>query len=144
METMIENAVAEVENANVDNGVAVTFDELVKSVWDGDVVLDRREAVQYIDANGKRLMDEGIVVVDDGCRITFTRHNPVVKSVVSHEYRMPDFADQVRGLVRQSIDGDGMVNLLLNGAAGCIAGNTKIKIRRIGNGTTPIKKVFDK
>ena len=141
METMIENAVAEVENANVDNGAAVTFDELVKSVWDGDVVLDRKEAVQYIDANGKRLMDEGIVVVDDGCRITFTRHNPVVKSVVSHKYRMPDFADQVRGLVRQSIDGDGMVNLLLNGAAGCIAGNTKIKIRFCYNSRRYFKRI---
>jgi MoxR-like ATPase len=31
---------------------------------------------------------------------------------------MPDFSDQVRGLVRQSIDGDGMVNVLLNGSAG--------------------------
>ena len=115
METMVENRVADVEN---DKDVALTLDELVKKVWDGDVVLDRREAVQYIDANGKRLMDEGIVVVDDGCRITFTRHNPVVKSVVSHKYRMPDFAGQVRSLVRQSIDGEGMVNLICTGAMG--------------------------
>lgn len=146
METMTENSIAEIENANANNGVAMTLDELVRKVWKGDVVLDDNDAVKYIDddENGKRLMEEGIVVVRDGSVITFTRHNPIVRNVVSHRYRMPDFADQVRGLVRQSIDGDGMVNLLLQGAAGCIAGNTKIKIRRIGNGTTPIKKVFDK
>lgn len=142
METMVENRVADVENAKA---VALTLDELVKKVWKGDVVLDDNDATQYIgDENSNRLMEEGIVVVRDGGRITFTRHNPIVRNVVSHKYRMPDFAEQVRGLVRQSIDGNGMVNLLLQGCAGCIAGNTKIKIRRIGNGTTPIKKVFDK
>ena len=124
METMTENSIAEIENANANNGVAMTLDELVRKVWKGDVVLDDNDAVKYIDdANGKRLMEEGIVVVRDGSVITFTRHNPIVRNVVSHRYRMPDFADQVRGLVRQSIDGDGMVNLLLQGAAG--AGKTE-------------------
>ena len=119
METMTENSIAEIENANANNGVAMTLDELVRKVWKGDVVLDDSDAVKYIDdANGKRLMEEGIVVVRDGSAITFTRHNPIVRNVVSHRYRMPDFADQVRGLVRQSIDGDGMVNLLLQGAMG--------------------------
>ena len=119
METMTENSIAEIENANANNGVAMTLDELVRKVWKGDVVLDDNDAVKYIDdANGKRLMEEGIVVVRDGSAITFTRHNPIVRNVVSHRYRMPDFADQVRGLVRQSIDGDGMVNLLLQGAMG--------------------------
>ena len=119
METMTENSIAEIENANASNGVAMTLDELVRKVWKGDVVLDDNDAVKYIDdANGKRLMEEGIVVVRDGSGITFTRHNPIVRNVVSHKYRMPDFADQVRGLVRQSIDGDGMVNLLLQGAMG--------------------------
>ena len=119
METMTENSIAEIENANANNGVAMTLDELVRKVWKGDVVLDDSDAVKYIDdANGKRLMEEGIVVVRDGSAITFTRHNPIVRNVVSHKYRMPDFADQVRGLVRQSIDGDGMVNLLLQGAMG--------------------------
>ena len=119
METMTENSIAEIENANANNGVAMTLDELVRKVWKGDVVLDDNDAVKYIDdANGKRLMEEGIVVVRDGSVITFTRHNPIVRNVVSHKYRMPDFADQVRGLVRQSIDGDGMVNLLLQGAMG--------------------------
>ena len=119
METMTENSIAEIENANASNGVAMTLDELVRKVWKGDVVLDDNDAVKYIDdANGKRLMEEGIVVVRDGSVITFTRHNPIVRNVVSHRYRMPDFADQVRGLVRQSIDGDGMVNLLLQGAMG--------------------------
>ena len=119
METMTENPIAEIENANANNGVAMTLDELVRRVWKGDVVLDDSDAVKYIDdANGKRLMEEGVVVVRDGSVITFTRHNPIVRNVVSHKYRMPDFADQVRGLVRQSIDGDGMVNLLLQGAMG--------------------------
>ena len=119
METMTENSIAEIENANANNGVAMTLDELVRKVWKGDVVLDDNDAVKYIDdANGKRLMEEGIVVVRDGSVITFTRHNPIVRNVVSHKYRMPDFADQVRGLVRQSIDGNGMVNLLLQGAMG--------------------------
>ena len=119
METMTENSIAEIENANANNGVAMTLDELVRKAWKGDVVLDDSDAVKYIDdANGKRLMEEGIVVVRDGSAITFTRHNPIVRNVVSHKYRMPDFADQVRGLVRQSIDGDGMVNLLLQGAMG--------------------------
>lgn len=119
METMTENSIAEIENANANNGVAMTLDELVRKVWKGDVVLDDNDAVKYIDdANGKRLMEEGIVVVRDGSVITFTRHNPIVRNVVSHRYRMPDFADQVRGLVRQSIDGDGMVNILLQGAMG--------------------------
>ena len=119
METMTENSIAEIENANASNGVAMTLDELVRKVWKGDVVLDDNDAVKYIDdANGKRLMEEGIVVVRDGSGITFTRHNPIVRNVVSHRYRMPDFADQVRGLVRQSIDGNGMVNLLLQGAMG--------------------------
>ena len=119
METMTENSIAEIENANANNGVAMTLDELVRKVWKGDVVLDDSDAVKYIDdANGKRLMEEGVVVVRDGSAITFTRHNPIVRNVVSHKYRMPDFADQVRGLVRQSIDGDGMVNLLLQGAMG--------------------------
>ena len=119
METMTENSIAEIENANASNGVAMTLDELVRKVWKGDVVLDDNDAVKYIDdANGKRLMEEGIVVVRDGSVITFTRHNPIVRNVVSHKYRMPDFADQVRGLVRQSIDGDGMVNILLQGAMG--------------------------
>lgn len=119
METMTENSIADIENANANNGVAMTLDELVRKVWKGDVVLDDNDAVKYIDdANGKRLMEEGIVVVRDGSVITFTRHNPIVRNVVSHKYRMPDFADQVRGLVRQSIDGDGMVNLLLQGAMG--------------------------
>ena len=119
METMTENSIAEIENANANNGVAMTLDELVRKVWKGDVVLDDSDAVKYIDdANGKRLMEEGIVVVRDGSGITFTRHNPIVRNVVSHKYRMPDFADQVRGLVHQSIDGDGMVNLLLQGAMG--------------------------
>ena len=119
METMTENSIAEIENANANNGAAMTLDELVRKVWKGDVVLDDNDAVKYIDdANGKRLMEEGIVVVRDGSAITFTRHNPIVRNVVSHRYRMPDFADQVRGLVRQSIDGDGMVNLLLQGAMG--------------------------
>ena len=119
METMTENSIAEIENDNASNGVAMTLDELVRKVWKGDVVLDDSDAVKYIDdANGKRLMEEGIVVVRDGSAITFTRHNPIVRNVVSHKYRMPDFADQVRGLVRQSIDGDGMVNLLLQGAMG--------------------------
>lgn len=119
METMTENSIAEIENANANNGAAMTLDELVRKVWKGDVVLDDNDAVKYIDdANGKRLMEEGVVVVRDGSAITFTRHNPIVRNVVSHKYRMPDFADQVRGLVRQSIDGDGMVNLLLQGAMG--------------------------
>ena len=119
METMTENSIAEIENANDNNGVAMTLDELVRKVWKGDVVLDDSDAVKYIDdANGKRLMEEGIVVVRDGSAITFTRHNPIVRNVVSHKYRMPDFADQVRGLVRQSIDGDGMINILLQGAMG--------------------------
>ena len=119
METMTENSIAEIENANVNNGAAMTLDELVRKVWKGDVVLDDNDAVKYIDdANGKRLMEEGVVVVRDGSVITFTRHNPIVRNVVSHKYRMPDFADQVRGLVRQSIDGDGMVNILLQGAMG--------------------------
>ena len=119
METMTENSIAEIENANASNGVAMTLDELVRKVWKGDVVLDDNDAVKYIDdANGKRLMEEGIVVVRDGSVITFTRHNPIVRNVVSHKYRMPDFADQVRGLVRQSIDGDGMINILLQGAMG--------------------------
>lgn len=119
METMTENSIAEIENANANNGVAMTLDELVRKVWKGDVVLDDNDAVKYIDdANGKRLMEEGIVVVRDGSAITFTRHNPIVRNVVSHKYRMPDFADQVRGLVRQSIDGDGMINILLQGAMG--------------------------
>ena len=116
METMVENRVADVENAK---DVALTLDELVKKVWKGDVILDKGDATQYIsDENSNRLMEEGIVVVKDGGRITFTRHNPVVRNVVSHKYRMPDFAEQVRNLVRQSIDGDGMVNLLLQGCAG--------------------------
>ena len=119
METMTENSIAEIENANANNGAAMTLDELVRKVWKGDVVLDDNDAVKYIhDANGKRLMEEGIVVVRDGSAITFTRHNPIVRNVVSHKYRMPDFADQVRGLVRQSIDGDGMVNILLQGGMG--------------------------
>ena len=119
METMTENSIAEIENANASNGVAMTLDELVGKVWKGDVVLDDNDAVKYIDdANGKRLMEEGIVVVRDGSGITFTRHNPIVRNVVSHKYRMPDFAGQVRNLVRQSIDGDGMVNILLQGCAG--------------------------
>ena len=116
METMVENRVADVENAK---DVALTLDELVKKVWKGDVILDKGDATQYIsDENSNRLMEEGIVVVRDGGRITFTRHNPVIKNVVSHKYRMPDFAGQVRSLVRQSIDGDGMVNILLQGCAG--------------------------
>ena len=116
METMVENRVADVENAK---DVVLTLDELVKKVWKGDVILDKGDATQYIsDENSNRLMEEGIVVVRDGGRITFTRHNPVIKNVVSHKYRMPDFAGQVRNLVRQSIDGDGMVNLLLQGCAG--------------------------
>ena len=121
METKVENGIAEIENdnANASSSVAMTFDELVKKVWKGDVVMDEKEAVKYSgDANGNLLMNEGIVVVKDGSRITFTRHNPIVKNAVSHKYRMPDFADQVRGLVRQSVDGDGMVNILLNGSAG--------------------------
>ena len=116
METMVENRVADVENAK---DVVLTLDELVKKVWKGDVILDKGDATQYIsDENSNRLMEEGIVVVRDGGRITFTRHNPIVRNVVSHKYRMPDFAGQVRNLVRQSIDGDGMVNLLLQGCAG--------------------------
>ena len=116
METMVENRVADVENAK---DVVLTLDELVKKVWKGDVILDKGDATQYIsDENSNRLMEEGIVVVRDGGRITFTRHNPVIKNVVSHKYRMPDFAEQVRSLVRQSVDGDGMVNLLLQGCAG--------------------------
>ena len=116
METMVENRVADVENAK---DVAMTLDELVKKVWKEDVILDKGDATQYIgDENSNRLMEEGIVVVKDGGRITFTRHNPVVRNVVSHKYRMPDFAGQVRNLVRQSIDGNGMVNLLLQGCAG--------------------------
>ena len=116
METMVENRVADVENVK---DVVLTLDELVKKVWKGDVILDKGDATQYIsDENSNRLMEEGIVVVKDGGRITFTRHNPVIKNVVSHKYRMPDFAGQVRSLVRQSIDGDGMVNPLLQGCAG--------------------------
>ena len=116
METMVENRVADVENVK---DVVLTLDELVKKVWKGDVILDKGDATQYIsDENSNRLMEEGIVVVRDGGRITFTRHNPVIKNVVSHKYRMPDFAEQVRSLVRQSVDGDGMVNLLLQGCAG--------------------------
>jgi MoxR-like ATPase len=116
METMVENRVADVENAK---DVAMTLDELVKKVWKEDVILDNGDAVQYIgDENSNRLMEEGIVVVRDGGRITFTRHNPIVRNVVSHKYRMPDFAEQVRSLVRQSIDGNGMVNLICTGAMG--------------------------
>lgn len=116
METMVENRVADVEN---DKDVAMTLDELVKKVWKGDVILDKGDATQYIgNENSNRLMEEGIVVVKDGGRITFTRHNPVIKNVVSYKYRMPDFAGQVRSLVRQSIDGEGMVNILLQGAMG--------------------------
>ena len=117
METMIENAITETEN--VTKGIAMSFDELVKGVWEGDVTLDEQEFSKYIDdANSKRLMEEGIIVVRDGNKITFTRHNPVIKNVVSHKYRMPDFAGQVRNLVRQSINGEGMVNLICTGAMG--------------------------
>ena len=116
METMVENRVADVENVK---DVVLTLDELVKKVWKEDVILDKGDATKYIgDENSTRLMEEGIVVVKDGGRITFTRHNPVIKNVVSHKYRMPDFAGQVRSLVRQSIDGEGMVNILLQGCAG--------------------------
>ena len=43
METMVENRVADVENAK---DVAMTLDELVKKVWKKDVILDKGDATQ--------------------------------------------------------------------------------------------------
>ncbi len=94
----------------------VTIDSLISNAWKGDVTLDKAEAKKFLDK--KRLSQEGIVVVDNGKTMTFTRRNPVVKNAVSHKYVMPEFTDEVRGLVRQSLAGEGMVNLLLNGSAG--------------------------
>ena len=111
METTIEkNAAA--SNANA----AMTLDALIWKVWNGDdVTLDKSVAGGYVD---NRLKEEGIRVLDNGRTLTFTRRNPAVRNSAPHQYVMPDFADEVRGLVRQAMDGNGMVNLALEGAMG--------------------------
>ena len=97
------------------------IEELVKQVWKGDVTLKKSEATSFM--NDKvRMKQEGIVCIEDTANdaVLFTRNPaPAVKKTTStHKYIMPDFADEVRCLIQQSIDGDGMANLMLSGPMG--------------------------
>lgn len=149
---VMEGANGMVEGADKpENAQPATVDELVLAVWQGDVTMPKGDAKRLVAEAKKVKFDEDslvmnrIMVIDNGDgTMTFTRNNQKPESKVSHRYIMPSFTDDVHALVKQALDGEGMCNIAMSGSAGCITGNTKIKVRRVGNGKTPIVKVIDK
>lgn len=133
--------------ANTMTTIAISsIADLIKAVWQNNVTMTKAQANTLLKDTLKNndLTSEGIVVSAEGDNVTFTRTNIKPNCKVSHKYIMPHFADDVRAIISKSLNGNGMANICLTGSAGCIIGSTKIKIRRIGDGITPIKNIFDK
>ena len=104
--------------ATATTATITTIIDLIAKVWQGDVTLPKNTANALIDV--EQLDKEGIIVKDnfDGS-MTFTRKNIVANNKVNgHKYEMPSFADEVRGLLKQAIDGKHSCNILLTGAMG--------------------------
>ena len=99
-----------------------TLTELISAVWKNDVRMDKKTAMDIINGNNasSAIRQERIAVISnhDGT-ITFTRHNVMPAVSVSHKYVMPYFSDEVRALVKRSLDNRGMANICLTGMAGC-------------------------
>ena len=110
----METATMTIENTT---NTTMTMDELIAKVWKENVSMPKKQAEDYL-VNDDVLAKEGVVVIEDNGQITFTKHNVAPKATVAHKYIMPDFADEVRCLIKKSMDGKGSCNLCLNGSAG--------------------------
>ena len=95
-----------------------SLDQLIEQAWKAkEIVMDATEGEQYA-ADTDRLASEGIRVARDGGRITFARRNVGKADCEGRRYIMPPFADEVRGIVKNALDGKGMANIMLTGSAG--------------------------
>ncbi len=106
---------------NVNDGKCYgDVEDLIKDVWQGDVlVTDKSVAEAY--ANDERLVSEGIMAFDQGGEgVLFSRSNAhaVKVEAAGHKYIMPPFADEVKSLLEDAIQGIRGRNILLNGPAG--------------------------
>ena len=109
---------ATIENTTTtENTTTMTLNELIAKVWKEDVTVPKKQAEDYL-VNDDVLAKEGVVVIEGNGTITFTKKNVAPRQTVAHKYIMPDFADEVRCLIRKAMDGKGMCNLCLNGSAG--------------------------
>lgn len=96
----------------------ITANELISKVWKGDVTLSNDVAKSVMDV--EMFDKEGIIIKkNDDDTVTFTRTN-IVPTLVEqgHKYEMPKFANEVRALLKQAIDGKHSCNILLTGAMG--------------------------
>ena len=101
------------------NTMYATIEDLIKDVWAGDVLItDKAEAEKY--ANDDRLLKEGIMsfVQDDGVLFSRSNAHGRQEEPARHQYIMPPFADEVRAILSQAMDGRRGANLLLSGPAG--------------------------
>lgn len=91
--------------------------EIINKVWkDGSAIIDNPSALDDI-----ALLKEGIVKTDLGNgKIAFTRLKKLeqAKKECGHKYQMPEFADDVIGLLRGAAEGKRSRNICLTGAAG--------------------------
>lgn len=96
-----------------------TIEELINNVWKNDVVLSKETGKKFKD--DASLESEHVIVIEnkDGS-YTFTRNNieNVDPVAMEHKYEMPDFADRVKCLLKQALDGKRSCNILLYGPMG--------------------------
>jgi MoxR-like ATPase len=104
--------------SNATTTTITTIVDLITKVWQGDVTLPKDVANSLIDV--EQLDKERIIVKDNfDNTITFTRNNVTnTKQTTGHKYEMPVFADKVRGLLKQALDGKSSSNIMLTGAMG--------------------------
>lgn len=100
-----------------DTITATTIGELIANVWKNDIVLPKAQAQQFL-AEPTTLCKEGIVVTEENGDVKFSRHNTKKSTSEGHKYIMPNFANQVRSLVKSALDGKGSRNICLVGGAG--------------------------
>lgn len=96
---------------------ATTESDLIAQVWQGNAVTVANGVAKSFSTTN--LIKEGIVAIDNGNGThTYTRNNITPTASKGRAYEMPWFAEQVRCLVRKSLDNEGMCNICLSGQAG--------------------------
>lgn len=95
-------------------------DDLIKSVWQDDVLIEGDERKIEIIRKNESLLREGIHAYTQGYgKVLFTRElRPQTEKRSDHEYHLPPFTEQVMCLLRQAVNGNHSCNIMLTGPAG--------------------------
>ena len=96
--------------------MAEFINDIIKSVWNGDTVEVSLEEYNTIPSDV--MAHEGIVVSFRNGKAFLSRKNAPVSPRRGHKYEMPPFADRVRALLRNALNGIRSCNILLYGPMG--------------------------